>query len=59
METIAARSTCVAESGGADDHGIFTESWEEVKRLSRGKVALCGSLAKLVAEKRLEEGGHC
>lgn len=34
-ERVAARSICVAESGGTRDHGISTDICEELDRLAR------------------------
>lgn len=54
-ERFFARSTGVAQSGGARDYCITTNICKEIDRLGRGNVAMCGALSGLGAEARLEE----
>lgn len=54
-ERAAARSTRIAESGGACDQGISTGVCEKIKKAGRGKVALCKGRAKLAAKNKLQE----
>lgn len=49
---VDAGATRVAESGGDRDHGIPTDICEEIHRLGRGRVALCGGFCQTRRQER-------
>lgn len=56
---VFARPILVPKSESACDHGISTDSCEEVDKLASDKAALCGGLHELGAENKIEQVVHC